>query len=123
MDCFRNNDLVKASRADNKRSCEDSHPLPIDPDIRQIHHRKIHQKCSSAEGVLKENIVLVLVVRHQIHQYIGNQQDISLVSPCQQRQPKERKERHGNEIQLFGVYAFINSFHRIQDHRFDNGQQ
>ena len=83
MHCFWNNHNTKAYRTDNYRCSQSKKPLPVDLRICQIYYCQIDKECIRAECVLEENIVLILVVRHEVDQDIGNQQDVSLVPSCQ----------------------------------------
>ena len=64
--------------------------------------------------------MLILIVRHQIDQHIGNQQNEPLKPSGQQRQTQQWQHGLGNEFQLFAVHTFIQCFHGIHNDRSDH---
>ena len=60
---------------------------------------------------------------HQVHQHIGNQQNVALIPPGQQRQPQQGQQGHGNKFQLFRFQAFLHRLHGIEENRLNHRQQ
>ena len=55
--------------------------------------------------------MLVGIIGHQVDQHVRNEQEISLISPGEERQSQEGKQGKGDERELFFVDALIDSFH------------
>ena len=122
--CRLGQDLsAKAGSADAQRQHQgrDAHRVILQ--IRQVHRHQVKQAGRGAIGVLEEDIVLVLVITHQIHQNIGDQQDQPFIAAGQQRDARQRHQGQANELQFLLVNAFKNRFHRAQQHRFDHRDQ
>ena len=83
----------------------------------------LEMETSPLIGITEENIELVLIVRHQIHQQIGNQQHQPLIPPGHQRDPRQRTQGHANKRKLFFIHALKECFHGAKQNRLDDRYQ
>ena len=79
-------------------------------------------RCGSV-GVLEEDAVLVLVIAHEVHENVGDQQDIPLIPPGHQGQAQQDAHGQADELKFFGVDAFVNRLCGAKDHRLDDGEE
>ena len=114
---------AEAGHAHRHGTAQRREPLPIHPEICQIHNGQIQQQRSGAEGVLVENAVLVLIIGHEIHQHIGNQEQVPLIPPGPQGQPQQGQQGKQQKFQLLRLYAFIHRLHGAHKHRLEQGIQ
>ena len=63
----------KESETDRHRRSQSRHTDKRKPQIRQIHRHKVNEAGGRAEGILEENIMLILVIRHQIDKHIRDE--------------------------------------------------
>ena len=113
----------KAAQAHRRGAYQHSQPAAGEANVCQIHDGQVDQQGRGAKGILIVDAVLIGVVRHEIHQQIGNQQDIPLIPPGQQRQPQQRPHGQCQHSQLFRLHAFIHGFHGAHDHRLHQSEQ
>lgn len=59
---------------------------------------------------MKENIMLILVIRHQIHKDVRNEQHKPLISAGQKGHPRQGQNGIGQKRKLFRIYALIDHF-------------
>ena len=55
----------------------------------------------------EENIMLILVIGHQIHQHIGDQQNIALIAPCEKRQTQHRQHSQVDKLSKGTCVSFL----------------
>ena len=60
---------------------------------------------------------------HQVHQHIGNQQNVALIPPGQQRQSQQRQQSQGDKFQFFRLETFLHRLHGVEQHRLNHRQQ
>ena len=81
--------------------------------VSQIDGAKIDQTCAGAKGVLKENVMLIPVIRHEIDQDVGNQEDVPFIVPCHKGQPQKGYKGQGNKRKFLWIPTFKHCLHRI----------